>query len=153
NEYSFVGNDGPVFYFKTDQGAPRGRLIAIDTRKPGRGSWKEIIRQAAEALTRVNLVGNVFIAEYLKDVKTQVKLYAPDGRFVRDVEFPGIGSASRFGGRRTDTETFYTFSSFATPPSIYRYYLLSGDSVLFRRAKVKFNPDDYEVKQVFYHSK
>jgi prolyl oligopeptidase len=153
NEYSFVGNDGPVFFFKTDREAPRGRLVAIDTRKPAPASWKEIIPQAAEALASINLVGNQFVAEYLKDAKTQVKLYALDGRFVREVEFPGIGSASGFGGRRTDTETFYTFSSFATPPSIYRYDLLTGQSALFRQAKVKFQPEDYEVKQVFYQSK
>jgi prolyl oligopeptidase len=153
NEYTFVGNDGPVFFFKTDLNAPRGRLIAIDTRKPGRGSWKEIIAQAPDALISLNLVGNLFIAEYLKDAKTQVKMYALDGKFVREVEFPGIGSASGFGGKRTDTETFYTFSSFATPPSIYRYDLLTGQSALFRQANVKFHPDAYEVKQVFYHSK
>ncbi len=153
NEYSFVGNDGPVFYFKTDYKAPRGRLIAIDTRKPGRGEWQEIIPEAKENLRNVSLVGNLFVAHYLKDAKTQVKLYEPDGTFVREVEFPGIGTAAGFGGRRTDTETFYTFSSFATPPSTYRYDLLTGKSTLLRRAKVKFNPDDYEVKQVFYASK
>ena len=73
--------------------------------------------------------------------------------FVREVELPGIGTAAGFGGKRTDTETFYIFSSFATPPSIYRYDLVTGKSHLLRRAKVKFNPDDYEVKQVFYTSK
>src|SRR5262249_36336942 len=67
--------------------------------------------------------------------------------------FPGLGTAAGFGGRRTETETFYSFSSFATPPSIYRYDLITGQSKLIRQAKVKFNPDDYEVKQVFYPSK
>jgi prolyl oligopeptidase len=80
-------------------------------------------------------------------------MYTLDGKFVREVAFPTIGTASGFGGRRTDTETFYTFSSFATPPSIYRYDMITGESKLLRRAKVKFNPDDYEVKQVFYPSK
>jgi prolyl oligopeptidase len=152
-EYTFVGNDGPVFYFKTDFQAPRGRLIAIDTRQPQQSAWKELIPQAAETLLGVNLVGNQFVAEYLKDAKTQTKMYDLDGQLVREVEFPGIGTASGFGGKRTDTETFYTFSSFATPPSIYRYDLLTGQSRLFRRADVKFHPENYEVKQVFYHSK
>src|SRR5579883_1298407 len=153
NEYSFVGNDGPIFYFKTDLKAPKGRLISIDTRKPARDTWKEIIPEAKENLSGLGLVGNLFIAHYLKDARTQIKLFSMDGTFVREVELPGIGSAGGFGGKRTDTETFYVFSSFATPPSIYRYDLVSGKSKLIRRANVKFNPDDYEVKQVFYTSK
>jgi prolyl oligopeptidase len=153
NDYSFAGNDGPIFYFKTDNNAPRGRLIAIDTRKPERSNWKEIIPQVKENLRGVGLVGNLFIASYLKDARTQVKLFGMDGKLVREVAFPTLGTASGFGGKRTDTETFYSFSSFATPPSIYRYDVVSGESKLLRQAKVKFNPDDYEVKQVFYPSK
>ena len=80
-------------------------------------------------------------------------MHAVDGTFVREVAFPGIGSATGFGGKRTDTETFYSFSSFATPPSIFRFDLLTGESTLLRQAKVKFNPDDYLVEQVFYSSK
>jgi len=80
-------------------------------------------------------------------------LFTLDGRLVREVQFPGIGSARGFGGRRSDTETFYSFSSFATPPSIYRYDLLTGESRLLRQAKVKFRPEDYEVQQIFYRSK
>jgi prolyl oligopeptidase len=153
NEYQFVGNDGPIFYFKTDYKAPRGRLIAIDTRNPERTHWKEIIPESKDSLRGVELVGNLFAAHYLKDARTQVKLFATDGTLVREVELPGIGSAAGFGGKRADTETFYTFSSFATPPSTYRYDLITGKSTLLRRAEVKFNPDRYEVKQVFYASK
>lgn len=153
NEYSFIDNDGPVFYFKTDLQAPRGRIIAIDIRKPERENWKEIIPQAAENLQSVSLVGNLFVTSYLKDARTQVKMYDTSGSFVRDVTFPTIGSASGFGGKRTDTETFYTFMSFATPPTIYRYDLLTGASKVFRQAEVKFKPDDFEVKQVFFNSK
>jgi len=153
NDYDFVGNDGPVFYFKTDYKAPRGRLIAIDTRKPERTNWKEIIPEAKENLRGVGLVGNLFVAHYLRDARSQVELFALDGSLVRDVELPGLGSAGGFAGKRTETETFYTFSSFATPPSTYRYDLLTGKSTLLRRAAVKFNSDDYEVKQVFYSSK
>ncbi len=153
NEYTFVGNDGPVFYFKTDWKAPKGRLIAIDTRKPERANWKEIVPESQENLSSVSFVGNLFVAHYLKDARTQIKLFGTDGVLVREVELPGIGTASGFGGKRADTETFYSFSSFATPPSIYRYNLVTGKSTLFRRSNVKFNGDDYEVKQVFYTSK
>lgn len=152
NEYSFIGNDGTLFYFKTDLDAPMKRVIAIDVRNPDRKNWKEIIPQGKEALTDVSLVGNLFVLESLKDAKTQVALYTMDGKFVRTVEFPGIGSASGFHGRRSETETFYTFSSFATPPSTYRYDLITGESTLLRRAKVDFVPEEYEVKQVFAKS-
>jgi len=69
------------------------------------------------------------------------------------VEFPGIGTATGFGGKRTDTETFYSFSSFATPPAVFRYDMLTGESTLMKQAQVKFKPDDYQVEQVFYSSK
>ena len=153
NEFTFVGNDAAVLYFQTDADAPRRRVVAIDVAKPQRAHWKEIIPQAAETLQEVSLLGNLFLAQYLKDVKPQVKVFSLEGRFMREVQFPGIGSATGFHGRRTDTETFYSFSSFATPPSIYRYDVLAGESRLIRRAEVKFNPDDYEVKQVFCKSK
>jgi prolyl oligopeptidase len=153
SEYALIDNDGPIFYFKTDNKATRGRVIAIDIRKPDPANWKEIIPEAKENLSGVSMVGNMFVATYLKDARTQVKLFDPTGRFVREVEFPGIGSAGGFGGKRTDTETFYAFTSFVTPPRIYRYDMITGKSELFRTAAVKFNPDDYEVKQVFYPSK
>ncbi|GIW79112.1 MAG: prolyl endopeptidase [Gemmatales bacterium] len=153
NEYTFIGNDNSVFYFKTDLGAPRGRVIAIDIRRPERENWREVIPQSKDTLQGVSLVGNLFAAKYLKDASTQVKIFTTDGKFVREVEFPTLGTASGFGGRRSDTETFYSFSSFATPPTIYRYDLITGKSELFRRADVKFDPDEYEVKQVFYKSK
>ena len=151
DEYTFVGNDGPVFYFTTDLAAPRKRIVAIDTRQPT--VIREVIPQSTETLVASDIVGNQFVLTYLKDAKTQVKLHAMDGRLIREVQFPGIGTASGFSGKRIDMEMFYSFSSYATPPSIFRYDLLSGESKLLRRASVKFNPGDFEVKQVFYTSK
>ncbi|MCH7989031.1 MAG: S9 family peptidase, partial [Planctomycetes bacterium] len=153
NEYSFVGNDGTTFYFKTDLQAPRRRLISIDLNKPNQKNWKEIIPQTQETLRSVSFVSDLFVASYLKDAKTQVKIHAMHGKFVREVEFPGIGSASGFSGKRKHTETFYSFSSFATPPSVYHYDMLTGKSKLIRQSNVKFQPDEYEVKQIFYTSK
>jgi prolyl oligopeptidase len=151
DDYSFIGNDGPVFYFVTDLDAPRKRIIAIDTRKPT--EVREVVAQTTETLIGADIVANQFVLTYLKDARTQVKMHELDGKFIREVQFPGIGTASGFGGKRTDTETFYSFSSFATPPSVFRYDLLTGESKLLRRAAVKFTSDDYEVKQVFYSSK
>ena len=153
NEYSFIGNDGPVLFFQSDLDAPKRRIIAIDTRRPGRDAWKEIVPEAEDVLSGVSLVGNQFIAEYLKDARSQVKLFAMDGRFLTELELPGIGSAGGFGGKRTDTETFYSFSSFAVPPSIYRYDMITRKSTLLKRADVDFVPEDYMTEQVFYTSK
>jgi prolyl oligopeptidase len=153
HEYTFVGNDGPRFYFQTDLDAPRRRLIALDLRDPRPERFTQIIPEAKEPLTAVRLVGNLFVASYLKDAKTQVKVFRLDGSPLRDVELPAIGSAWGFGGRRSDTETFYSFESFAAPRSIYRYDLITGESRLLHRATVDFQPADYQVEQVFYKSK
>jgi prolyl oligopeptidase len=151
--YDFVGNDGSVLYFQTDLKAPRGRIIAIDVTHPDPASWRELVPQAADNLTSTHMVGNMFVGIYLKDARTLVKLFDVSGKFVREIDLPGIGTAGGFGGKRKQMETFYSFSSFATPPSIYRYDFKTGVSELFKQAKVAFNPADYEVKQVFYPSK
>jgi prolyl oligopeptidase len=153
NEYTFLDNVGPVFYVRTDLDAPRRRVIAIDTRKPAREAWKEVIPQAKEPLTAVSVVGDQFICTYLKDAKSQVKVYKLDGTFVRDIGLPGIGTATGFSGKRSDKETFYTFSSFATPPIVFRYNTQTGNSTVLRRARVKFDPEKYTTEQVFYTSK
>lgn len=153
NEYTFVGNDGAVLYLKTDLHAPRGRVIAIDLHNPAPGKWREVIPQAEATLTQTNLVGNHFIATYLKDVVCQAKIFSLEGKFVHEVSLPGIGTATGFSGKRTDSETFYTFSSIATPPSLYRLDVASGASHLLRRSEAKFNPDHFQVEQVFYQSK
>jgi prolyl oligopeptidase len=151
--YNFIGNVGTVFYFKTDLDAPRGRIIAIDITKPARSNWDEVIPQTADALEGVSLVNDEFVLTYLKDAHSVVKICGRDGKFVRDVDLPALGSAGGFGGRRNYTETFYYFHSFTMPTTVYRYDLTTGKSTLFRQPKVAFNSADYETKQVFYHSK
>jgi len=152
-DYSFVDNDGGVFWFYTDLKAPRGRVIAIDTANPDRVQWKEVIPQAAETLKGVNLVGNQFICTYLKDARGQVKRFSREGKALGEVALPGLGSVGGFGGKRTDTETFYSFTSFMTPGTIYRYDVASGTSSIFRTPQVDFDSARYETKQVFFNSK
>jgi prolyl oligopeptidase len=151
--YQFIDNVGTVFYFRTDLNAPRGRVIAIDVARPARANWREIIPQTADRLQGVTLVNDQLVLDYLKDARSEVKIFGRDGSFVRRVELPGLGSAGGFGGKRRYTETFYSFTSFTTPTTIYRYDLTTGTSTVFRQPKVRFNPADYETKQVFYHSK
>jgi prolyl oligopeptidase len=153
NEYTLIGNQGSTLYFKTDLDAPRQRLIAVDLNEPEREHWREIIPQRDETLTQVSLVGERFIASYLKDVKPLVNVHSMEGKFVRQVELPGIGAVVGFEGKKEDPETFYAFLSFATPPTIYRYNVATGATRVWRKPEVAFNPDDYEVEQVFYTSK
>ncbi|BAU14841.1 prolyl oligopeptidase [Leptolyngbya sp. NIES-3755] len=152
-EYSLIDNEGGLFWFETNLDAPRGRVIAIDLKNPDLANWQEVIPEAAETLQGVSLFGNQFVASYLKDAYSQIKVLNLQGELIREVDLPGIGSVGGFGGERKDTETFYSFTSFTTPPTIYRYNLETGESTLFRQPQVDFNPNEYEVKQVFYHSK
>ncbi|REJ78032.1 MAG: S9 family peptidase [Acidobacteria bacterium] len=152
NQFSYIGNDGAVFYFETDKDAPLGRVVSVNLLARTR-VWNEVIPQAEETLRGISFINNQFVANYLKDAYTQIKIFNKDGSFVRNVELPGIGSAGGFGGKKDDSETFYTFSSYNAPPTIYRYDMKSGKSTLFRRAEVDFDPDAFEVKQVFYPSK
>ncbi len=153
NDYSLLGNEGKVLYFKTNHKAALGRVVAINLDNPEVANWQEIIGEAKDVLQGANLVGSKFIASYLKDARTLVKVFSTDGKTQGEFPLPGIGTASGFGGKQNASETFYSFSSFATPPSIYRYDFKKGTSELYRTAKVKFEPNDYEVKQVFFKSK
>ena len=153
NEYSFIGNQGSKFYFKSDLDAPKKCILVIDVDQPAKENWQVIVPESEEAMESAGIVGDWLVLEYLKDAKTQVKIFDLEGQFVREVEFPGIGSASGFGGKREHKETFYRFSSFNLPPSVYRYDLETGQSSLIRTAKVDFEPEDFEVKQVFFKSK
>lgn len=152
-DYSFIEHENGVFYFRTDLDAPRGKVIAIDINNPAQAAWQEIIPESEATLGTVTILNNQFVADYLEDAYSQIKIFNLDGTFVREVELPGIGSVGGFGGKRYDTETFYSFTSFTTPGTIYRYNMVTGKSELFRQPQVDFNPDDYETKQVFYTSK
>ncbi len=152
NSWGFVGNDGPVFYFRTDKDAERGKLVSVNVLARER-IWKEVIPQSEFTLNGVQMINNQFVANYLKDAYTNIKIYNKDGKHVRDVALPGIGSAGGFGGKQDATETFYSFSSFNSPPTIYHYDMKTGKSTVFRTTPVKFDGAKYEVKQVFFNSK
>jgi prolyl oligopeptidase len=152
-QYLFIDNDGPVFWFQTDLDAPRGRLIAIDTRHPERTSWKTVVAQGVDKLEFANVVNNSFLLGYLKDARTEVRVHDLNGAFLHNVDLPGIGTAGGFGGKRKDKETFYAFTSFISPTTVYRYDLEAAKSSIFRQPKVDFDASRYETKQVFYASK
>ena len=152
--YGFIGNDGPVFWVQTDLGAPRGRMMAVDLRDPAREKWRELIPQGTETLQGVTCLNDTFVALYLKDAHSQVRQFDLTGKPLREVALPGLGSAEGFTGRRRDRETFFSFSSFTAPGTIYRYDLETGKATVFRRPDIKgFDPGQYETKQVFFPSK
>jgi prolyl oligopeptidase len=152
-DFTPVGNDGTTFYFRTDWEAPRGRLIAIDATRPERTNWREIIPQSRDTLEAVRWVGGRFVALYLSDAKTQVRMFDREGKPGTEIALPGIGTAAGFGGKPEATETFYAFTSFTQPTSIYRYDFTTGKSTLLRQPKVAFDPGAYVTQQVFYRSK
>ncbi|TAG85271.1 MAG: S9 family peptidase [Oscillatoriales cyanobacterium] len=153
-EYNLIDNEGSVFWIQTDLNAPLGRVIAIDINNAeSQGGFTEIIPEAAETLGGIGILNNQFVTSYLKDAYTQLKIFNLDGSFVRQIALPGIGSAGGFGGKRHETETFYAYTSFTAPNTIYSYNMVTDESKVYRQPKVDFNPDDYETKQVFYPSK
>jgi prolyl oligopeptidase len=151
-EFSYVGNEGTRFWFRTDLDAPKGRLLTIDLADPDRDHWQAVIPEAADTLQDVSLLNHQFVVDYLSDARSQVKIFDLQGQFLRNVELPGIGSVGGFNGKREDTETFYSFTSFTTPSTIYRYDLVTGESQLYRQPQVNFDPDAYTTTQVFYPS-
>jgi prolyl oligopeptidase len=152
--FEFIGNIGSTLYVRTDDSAARYRIIAIDLARPQRAAWRTVVPESAETLDSVTLVGGELIAQYLEDAHSAVRRYAPDGRLIGEVQLQGLGTASGFAGRNEDQATYYSFSSFTTPPSIYRLDLPGGASTLWREPRLQgFNSADYETRQVFYASK
>lgn len=153
NDYSFIGNVGDEFYFRTNLDAPRNRVIAIDVNNPGSADWREIIPETEDVLDGVSLVGSKIVADYMQDAKTVVKIFDLDGAFEGVVNLPGTGTASGFRGKLGDPETFFIYTSFDTPTTVNRLNVETGEVSVFRQPDVDFDPDDYVVKQVFYESR
>ena len=151
--YAFAGNDGPVFYFLTDLDAPRKRVIAIDTRHPERGRWRELIPQGQDVLEGVRIIHDTFVANYMHDASSRLRLFALDGRMLKDLELPTLGSIGSISGERKDDEMFYAFTSFLYPTTIFRYDFKSGATSVFKAPTIDFDPSRFETKQVFYTSK
>ena len=151
--FSFVEYEGSLFWFRTDYNAPKGRLIGIDINQPEPENWQEIIPENEKTLEGISVLNHQFILDYLQDARSKLQIHHLNGDYIKDIELPAIGSVGGFNGKREDTETFYAFTSFTTPTTIYRYNLETGESTLFRQPTVSFNPENYETRQVFYRSK
>lgn len=151
--YNFVGNDGPVFYFYTDKDAPKGRVVAIDTRKPEQANWKTLIPEAGETLQSVSLVHNRFVLSYLKDALSVLRVHHINGTLDKAIPLPGPGTVADIAGKRKGNEAFFVYSSYTQAPTIYRYDFRKEALSTFRAPKLAFNPDDFVSEQSFYTSK
>jgi len=151
--YSFVGNLGPVFYFFTNLDAPRGRLIAVDTRRPARDQWRTIIPQGDATLQGVSLIGGRFVGSYLEDAHARLTVFDTAGTRVRDVPLPALGTVDGPSGRNDSPEMFYSFTSFLYPATIYRSDVVAGTDSVLRAPRLDFDPSRYETRQVFYTSR
>ncbi|GAB4344565.1 MAG: prolyl oligopeptidase family serine peptidase [Flammeovirgaceae bacterium] len=153
NEYTVIDNIGDKILVMTNMDAPKYKLVLIDPAKPTKDNWKEIIPQKDELLESISLAGGKLFAQYLKDVTTRIYQLDIEGKLEREIELPALGTAYGFNGDKTDKEVFYTFTSFTYPPTIFKYNLETGKSDVFKKTEVKINPEEFQVKQVFYPSK
>ncbi len=151
--YDFIDAVNDRFLVMTDFGAPRWRLVSIDPNKPQKAHWVEILPESENTLDRVSSVGGYLVASYLKHANTSVAVFDLKGEKLHDVDLSDIGTAYGFNGRKSDSEVFYAFTSFVSPPVIFRYNLKENTSTLFKKTEVRFNSEDFETKQVFYESK
>jgi prolyl oligopeptidase len=152
--YDVIGNLGSTFFVRTDDGAVRHRIIAIDLAAPAPAHWRTVIAESADTIDSASLVGGRLLVHRLKDAHSTVQRYAPDGTLEGDIDLPGLGSVTGLDGGSDDTETFYGYSSFGTPPAVYRVELAGGKVSLWRSPRLQgFAPSDYETQQVFYKSK
>ncbi|MFL6721112.1 MAG: prolyl oligopeptidase family serine peptidase [Sphingomonas sp.] len=152
NQWNYVGNDGRRFFFSTDKGAPLKQVVALDVGPTG-AKPVPVIPEAKEALADVSLIGGKLIASYLVDARSEVRVYGLSGERLSTIALPGIGSAAGFSGKSSDPETFFAFTSFNRPATIYRYDASTGKTSDWAAPKLTFDPETIAVEQRFYTSK
>jgi len=154
HDYSYIATAAGRHFFRTNDGAPNNRIVSTPAALDRAGSeWTEVAGEAPSVLTAATLAGDRLFVEYLEDVKSVIRMVALDGRDLGALALPGVGSASAFSGEPGDMETFYSFSSFNRPGTIFRVDVETGEQSVFKEADAPFDPDDFVVEQTFYESK
>jgi prolyl oligopeptidase len=151
--YGFIDEVDGKFLLQTNDGAKNRRVILVDPKDPVREKWVTVIPEKPEAISSVTSSGGKLFVTYMKDVTSRVYVYDRYGRSEQEVKLPALGTVGGFGGKKDDKLVFYTFTSFTFPPTIYKYDIATGQSEVFRKPEVKFNPEEYTTEQVFYPSK
>ena len=152
NLHDVVDVDDNFFYLQTDLDAPTGKLVAAPITNPGMANWKTLIEARPEVLSASAAGGSLFCT-YLKDAVNKVYQYDHNGKEIREVALPALGSAGGFSGKKEEKETYYVFTSYINPPTIYKMNIADGKTEVYKESNVQFNPEDYESTQVFYPSK
>ncbi|MEQ8470736.1 MAG: prolyl oligopeptidase family serine peptidase [Marinoscillum sp.] len=151
-EEYLIASDGDRLIFQTNSDAPNKRVVETTIADPSTSTWTDLIPETENVLSTNTGGGDIF-AIYLEDAKTAIKQYGLDGELIRDVELPAIGTVYGFGSKMSESELYYTFTSFTYPSSVFKYDIESGESELYKQPDIDFNPDDYVTEQVFYPSK
>ena len=151
--YDFITNLDSKFIIRTDLNAPKQKVISIDVNEPLSAQWKTIIPESTETLRSVSHIGGIFIANYLKDARTEIRRFKTDGNSLPPIKLPGLGTATGFGGKSDQNETFYYFTSFTRPGAVYRYDVTKNASTLLKAPQTQFNRDHYEARQIFATSR
>ncbi|MBA4251653.1 MAG: S9 family peptidase [Chlorobiaceae bacterium] len=151
-QYWVIENFDDKIILFTNKNAPNGKLVMYDAANP-KSEMKDFIAEKEFPLDNISFVGGKFFLTYMRDVTHHVFAYDRDGKFLHNIDLPGLGTVSGFGGKMKDEETFYTFTSYNYPPTIFKYDIKNSRTELFRKSEVKFEPKDFEVKQLFYPSK
>jgi prolyl oligopeptidase len=144
---------GHQMWMTTNSGAPNGQIVQVDLDHPERANWKVVLAEGSTPIESVSVVHDSMIVTHLVDAKSEVSFYSLDGKLDRKLQLPGIGVAMVRGGKRTDTETFFTFTNYTTPPTVYRLDMKTYASTVWKQPKLVFDPNQYETKQVFAASK
>ena len=152
-KYSAIDTDGTTLWMRTTKGSPNGRVVTVDLANAAPANWKTVVPEGKNRIGGVDLVDDKLIVQVLADARSQVDVYDRDGKPLGTVPLPGVGSAGGFGGRRTDTETFFSFTNVQTPGTIYRLDLKTMTPTVYRQPKLAFDPERFETVQVFYPSK
>lgn len=145
-------NVGSRLYLVTNNDAPNKRVVTVDAANPVKSQWKDFIAETSNVLD-VSTGGGFIFANYMKDALSYIKQYDADGKFVRDITLPGVGTAGFGGSKKSEKEMYFSFTNYVTPSSIFKYDATTGKSNLYVKPNVAFNPDDYVSKQIFYTSK
>ncbi|WP_115717996.1 prolyl oligopeptidase family serine peptidase [Gallaecimonas mangrovi] len=151
--YSFIGNDGPVFYIQTNLDAPRSRIIAIDIRKPAKRYWQTVIPEGDNPIAGVSMFNHQFMVRGMKDALSQLKIYDRKGRFLSSVPLPGKGTVSSLNGRINSPDVYFSFSSYIQAPSVYKLDMNTNKVAVYRQPTLAYDPKDYVSEQVFYPAK
>jgi prolyl oligopeptidase len=145
-------NVGTKLYLVTNLNAPNQKIVTVDISNPSPENWVDFIPETENVLSPSS-GGGYFFAEYMIDAVSKVKQYDYNGKMIRDIDLPGIGTISGFGSKKEETDIYYSFTNYTTPGSIYKYNAANGKSELYRKSKIDFNSDNFESKQIFYKSK